>query len=84
MELLVNVQEASTLSPYFLNDVSSDLVLAELDPALGLISTQLIIPRQGLKPIGIFRVNGQRVIIGSHHPYLNPNLQHTFFLAMDR
>ncbi len=84
VELLVNIQEASALSPYFLNDVSSDLVLAELDPDLGLVSTRLIVPRQGLRPIGLFHVNGQHIVIGSHHPYLNPNLQHTFFLALDR
>lgn len=80
--MLVQSHEASTLSPYFAGDISSDLSLVDLNGDLSAGTRMPLVPGQGLRAIGAFKKNDKRIIIGSQHPFLNAGYQHTFYLVL--
>ena len=83
VHIVAHVQEAGGPRPYFQTDLSSDMVIVDLDADLNIVSTETIVAKQGLRAIGYFKRNGRRVIIGSQHPFLNATYQHTFLIALD-
>lgn len=83
LHMVVHAQEASLPPPYFADDVSSDMLVVELGPELSVVGSHMVIPGQGLRAVGIFDSQGHEIIIGSQHPFLNPNYEHTFFIEAE-
>ena len=84
MELLTQAHESSALPPFFDGDITSDLETVALGwPGLSLGTTSTLVSGQGLRAIGLFVQNGERVLIGSQHPYLNAGFIHTFRLVLE-
>jgi len=82
--VMAQVHEASALLPYFDGDITSDLLLVDLDGNSAVVGEPLrIIPGQGLRAMGAFNKEGRHVIIGSQHPFLNAGYQHTFYLLLE-
>ena len=82
MSLMLQRHETGALPPYFAGDITSDLVIADDGGVSDAVEGRIIIPGQGLRAMGLFAKDGQRIVIGSQHPYLNAGYQHTFFLVL--
>ncbi len=70
--------------PWFTGDLTSDLVIADLDANAAVTERQVLLPGQGLRAIDLSGTEPACRIIGSMHPYLNAGYEHTFFLVPDQ
>lgn len=80
--LLAQRHEVSATVPYFEGDITSDLRLVDLDASQHVADTLTVIPGQGLRAMGAYEKGGDRIVIGSQHPFKNAGYQHTFYLVL--
>lgn len=83
VHLALQVHEVAALPPYFEGDITSDLVVGDVQGDQTVEERETVIPGQGLRAIGYFYKGGREIIIGSQHPFLNASYEHTFFLVRD-